>query len=138
MGGGGPSTTTTKTTQTLPKWLQPYAQGLAGQAAGLYGPGQQYPQQQVAPLTPTQQQAFQQFQDLYGNLSGISGGLAGTIPGLTGVTGQLGDLQSQLGGLQGQLGGYGQYAGNLAGQVYPGLQEAQAANQAFMSGQYAD
>src|SRR5215472_535514 len=138
MGGdGGGATTTTKTTQTLPKWLQPYAKQLAGHAASLYGAGAHYPQQQVAPLNQTQQQAFQQFQDLYGNLSGISGGLAGTIPGLTGVTGQLGDLQNQLGGLQGQLGGYGQYAGNLAGQVYPGLQEAQAANQAFMSGQYA-
>src|SRR5215472_9438667 len=69
MGGdGGGATTTTKTTQTLPKWLQPYAKQLAGQAASLYGAGAQYPQQQVAPLNQTQQQAFQQFQDLYGNL----------------------------------------------------------------------
>jgi hypothetical protein len=144
-GGGGGSTQTTKTTQQLPKWLQPYAQGLAGQAAGLYGAGQQYPQQSVAPFSPAQQQGFQDVQNVYNQLGGLNqqlGGMMGQFGGLQGQyggqQGQLGDLQSQLGGLQGQLSGYGQYAGDLAGSgVYPGLQAAQQANQAFMSGQYA-
>jgi len=134
MGGGGPSNVTQKTTTSIPKWAQPYAQGILSDASSLYGPafgGGGFPQQSVAPLDPTQQEAFQQFQDLYGNLSQIGQGLGG-------VGGQLGDLQSQLGGLQGQLGGYSQYAGNLAGQnVYPGLGQAQSQLGNFMSGQYA-
>jgi hypothetical protein len=157
--GGGPSTTTSKTTTSLPTWAQPYAKGLLSQASGLYGAGSQYPQQQVAPLDPTQQQAFGDIQSVYnqlgplaGQIGNIGGALGGLMPQygdqysqLGGVLGQygqqgtqLGNLGSQLGGLQGQLSGYGQYAGNLAGSgVYPGLNQAQATNQAFMSGQFA-
>lgn len=64
MSGGGNSTTTTQ--QSVPDWVKPYFTSALQEAQGLNSGGgpQYYPGQQVASLTPMQQQGIQGVENL--------------------------------------------------------------------------
>lgn len=66
MGGGGPDTTTSTTTQDIPEWMKPAAQQYLQTMQGLTMPGGQAPtmpgglNQQVAPFSQAQQTGIEQ------------------------------------------------------------------------------
>jgi hypothetical protein len=137
-GDGGGSTSKTTTTQALPTWLRPYAQGLAAQAGGLYGPGQQYPQQGVAGFSPAQQYGFTDTSALsYPVGSSLAAG-QNTLNNLVGGLGLGGQAQGDLNAMMSGY-GVGPAAGELNAMIAGGgTGPAQAQLQNIISGSYMD
>jgi len=135
-GGGGSSTTSQKSGP--PKWELPYAQGLAGQAQGLYSGGP-YPQQNVAGFSPDQMAGMGLTEDLTGQQQGYLGQAQAQNAALAGGTPE---IQAGLDTLSGIAGGYnpalqgaaGAYGGLASGQN-PLIQGAQGALSGIASGQ---
>ena len=139
-GGGGTSTTTSK--QGLPKWELPYAQGLTGQAQGLYT-GSGYPQQQTAAFTPDQLAAMQGVEGMTGQQQGISDITQLSNLGL--ATGQnpyiqqgMGDLGSIAGGQNQALNTAQGALGSIATGQNPYMQQAYGANQGLLNNPYVN
>lgn len=123
MGGGSPSSTTSSK-QGLPKWELPYAQGLTGQAQGLYT-GSGYPTQSVAGFSPDQLAAMQGVEGLTGAQTGLMLGTEASNYGL--ASGQNPAVQTAQNALTGIATGQNPY-----------MQQAYGANQGLLNNPYVN
>jgi hypothetical protein len=138
MGGGGTSQTTSQ--QSGPaKYVQPFAKDVTGQAQQLYT-GSGYPQQQTAGFSPDQLAGMGMVEGMTPDQQALLGQAQYQNAALAGGTPQIGAALNSLTGMAtGQNPALdAAMMANFGMMNDPSIQSAQQANQAFMSGQYAD